>query len=132
MIALTDGGILSFPGVYIILTARSPPKQEMVLNKVRQEHQQGKTVTELYKFTHYTFLHTHNKQHGMLYRMKSLRESRYFLRATSCRRGPKSVCCDPMKQDGNGVQENKMCLLRVILKIARSNALWRRVSPIQE
>lgn len=55
---LTDGGTFSFPGVYIILTARSPPKQEMVLSKVLQEYQQGKPAPELYKPTHYTLPHT--------------------------------------------------------------------------
>lgn len=55
---LTDGGTFSFPGVYIILTAKSPPKQEMVLSKVLQEHQQGKPAPELYKPTHYTLPHT--------------------------------------------------------------------------
>lgn len=43
---LTDGDISSFPGVYIILTARSPTKQGMVLSKVLQEYQQGKTASE--------------------------------------------------------------------------------------
>lgn len=55
---LTDGGLFSFPGIYIILTARCPPKAGSGAKPSASRISTRKTATELYKSTCYTLLHT--------------------------------------------------------------------------